>query len=136
MATTLGAYITIDGAADAIEFYKKAFGAEEVMRMPTEENPKKLMHAHIKLFGGDLMMSDDFDYGGVVSPSKLGGTTFNMIVGFDTPAEVDAAMARAEKAGATITMPAEDTFWNARFGMLRDPYGHMWGFNAELKPTG
>lgn len=127
---TLGAYLTIDGAAAAIEFYKAAFGAEEVERMPSEEHPGKLMHAHVKLFGGDLLMSDDFGYGGTTNPVKLGSTTFNMIVGLDKPAEVDAAMAKAENAGATITMPAEDTFWGARFGMLRDPFGHLWGFNA------
>lgn len=133
MAHTLGAYLTIDGAAAAIEFYKAAFGAEEISRMPSEHAPGKLMHAEVRLFGGSLMMSDDFDMaeGGTASPGKLGGTTFNMIVGLDSPAEVDAVMARAEQAGGTVTMPAADQFWGARFGMLRDPFGHMWGFNAD-----
>jgi len=130
---SLGAYLTVDGAAAAIDFYKTAFGAEEVSRMPSDDHPGKLLHAEVKLFGGVLMLSDDFGVaeGGTASPGKLGGTTFNMIVGLDSPAEVDAAMARAEKAGATVTMPAADQFWGARFGMLRDPFGHMWGFNAD-----
>lgn len=132
---TIGAYLTIDGAAAAIDFYKEAFGAVETMRMPSEEHPGKLMHAALNVFGGELLMSDDFDYGGVVSPPKLGGTTFNLIIGLDSPAEVDAAIARAEKAGATVTMPAEDTFWGARFGMVLDPFGHAWAFNADLPKT-
>ena len=133
MTQTLAAYLTIDGAAAAIEFYKAAFGATEVRRMPSDNVPGKLMHAEIALFGGVMMMSDAFDDfdGGTKSPGALGGTSFNMIVGLDTPDEVDAVMAKAEAAGATITMPAENTFWGARFGMVRDPFGHMWGFNAE-----
>jgi PhnB protein len=130
---TLGPYLCIDGASKAIEFYKEAFGAEEVMRMPSDEKLDMLLHATLTLFGGTLMMSDDFGYGnsGVKAPSALGGTSFNVIIGLSKPEEVDAAMARAEKAGATITMPAEDTFWGARFGMLKDPFGHVWGFNAD-----
>ncbi len=131
MATSLGAYLTIDGAAAAIDFYKAAFGAEEVSRQPVPEKDGKLMHAELKVFGHTLMMSDEFEeYGHMKSPRTLGGTTFNMIVGLDKPEDVDAAIARAEKAGATVTMPAEDMFWGDRFGMLRDPFGHMWGFNA------
>jgi PhnB protein len=138
MAQTLAAYLTIDGAAAAIEFYKTAFGATEVQLMPADNVPGKLMHAEIALFGGVMMMSDVFDEfeGGTKSPPALGGTTFNMIVSLDAPADVDAVMAKAEAAGATITMPAEDTFWGARFGMVRDPFGHMWGFNADIAAPG
>ena len=130
MAVTLGAYITIDGVGAAIDFYKAAFAAEEVMRMPSEDHPGKFLHAELKLFGGTLMMSDDFGMAGFASPLKLGATTFNLIVGLEKPADVDAAMAKAEAAGATITMPAADQFWGDRFGMLRDPFGHAWGFSA------
>ncbi|MCC6918496.1 MAG: VOC family protein [Alphaproteobacteria bacterium] len=131
--TTLNAYITIDGAAKAIDFYKAAFGAEEVMRMPSENDPGKLMHAEIKVFGNSVMMSDDFGMDGFAAPGRLGTTTFNLIAGLDTPADVDAAMARAEKAGATVVTPAADMFWGDRFGMVKDPFGHAWAFNAPLK---
>lgn len=131
MATSLGAYLTIAGAAAAIDFYKAAFGAEEVSRQPVPEKDGRLMHAELKIFGNTLMLSDEFEeFSQMKSPATLGGTTFNMIVVFETPAEVDAAIARAEKAGATVTMPAEDMFWGDRFGMLRDPFGHMWGLSA------
>lgn len=128
---SLNPYLTVDGGEKAIAFYKAAFGAEEVQRMPSDREPGKLIHAELKMFGGTVMLSDDFDMGGITAPTKLGGTTSNVVVALDKPEDVDAAMAKAEKAGATITMPAEDTFWNARFGMLRDPFGHIWGFNAE-----
>lgn len=130
MAITLGAYLTIDGAAAAIDFYKAAFGAEEIARMPAEDGAK-LMHAELRIFGQTVLMSDAFDeYGAIKSPTALGGTTFNLIVGLEQPADVDAALARAEAAGGAIVMPAADMFWGDRFGMLRDPFGHMWAFNA------
>jgi len=134
MATTLGAYLTIDGAAEAIEFYKAAFGAEEIRRMPSEDG-KKLMHAEILVFGQTVSMADEFpEFGNVKSPIALGGTTFNMIVGLEAPADVDAAVTKAATAGAEVVMPAEDQFWGARFGMVRDPFGHLWAFNAD-KPA-
>lgn len=131
--TTLNAYITVDGAAKAIDFYKAAFGAEEVMRMPSEQDPGKLMHAHINVFGGAVMMSDDFGMEGFKAPSALGATTFNFIAGLAKPADVDAAIEKAVKAGATVVQPAEDMFWGDRFGMVKDPFGHAWAFNAPLK---
>jgi uncharacterized glyoxalase superfamily protein PhnB len=131
--TTLSAYITVDGAAKAIEFYKEAFGAEEVSRMPSEQDPGKLMHAEIKVFGQSVMMSDDFGMEGFRAPSALGVTTFNFIAVFDTPAEVDAAMEKAVAAGATVVQPVEDMFWGDRFGMVKDPFGHAWAFDAALK---
>lgn len=131
MAITLQAYLTIDGAAAAIDFYKAAFGAEEVRRMPSDDG-SKLMHAEISVFGHTVLMSDEFpEYGNIKSPKSLGGTTFNMIASFDARPDVDAAIARAEAAGAEVVMPASDQFWGARFGMVRDPFGHLWAFNAD-----
>ena len=131
MAITLQAYLTIDGAAAAIEFYKAAFGAEEVRRVPADDG-KRLMHAEIRVFGQSVLMSDAFsEYGNIKSPTALGGTTFNMIASFEARPDVDAAIAKAEKAGATVVMPASDQFWGARFGMVRDPFGHLWAFNAD-----
>jgi len=131
MAITLQAYLTIDGAAAAIEFYKAAFGAEEVRRVPADDG-KRLMHAEIRVFGQSVLMSDAFpEYGNIQSPTALGGTTFNMIASLEARPDVDAAIAKAEKAGATVVMPASDQFWGARFGMVRDPFGHLWAFNAD-----
>lgn len=130
---SISAYLTIDGAAEAIAFYTAAFGAEEVMRMPSDDHPGKLLHAEIKVFGGSVMMSDAFDaYATTKSPKALGGTTFNLIVSLDTPAEVDAHIEKAVNAGAKLEMAAEDMFWGARFGAVFDPFGHMWAFNADL----
>ena len=131
MPVTLGAYLTIDGAAAAIEFYKAAFGAEEVRRVPADDG-RRLMHAEIRVFGQSVLMSDAFpEYGNIQSPTALGGTTFNMIASLEARPDVDAAIAKAEKAGATVVMPASDQFWGARFGMVRDPFGHLWAFNAD-----
>ncbi len=131
MAITLQAYLTIDGAAAAIEFYKTAFGAEEVRRVPADDG-RRLMHAEIRVFGQSVLMSDAFpEYGNIQSPTALGGTTFNMIASLEARPDVDAAIAKAEKAGATVVMPASDQFWGARFGMVRDPFGHLWAFNAD-----
>lgn len=131
MAITLQAYLTIDGAAAAIEFYKAAFGAEEVRRMPSDDG-RKLMHAEISVFGQTVLMSDEFpEYGNIRSPKSLGGTTFNMIASLEARPDVDAAIAKAEAAGAEVVMPASDQFWGARFGMVRDPFGHLWAFNAD-----
>lgn len=132
MTITLGAYLTIDGAAAAIDYYKAAFGAEELRRMPSEDGGK-VIHAEIRVFGQVVMLADAFpEYGDVKSPAALGGTTFNLIVGLEKPGDVDAALEKAAKAGGVITMPADDMFWGDRFGMLRDPFGHMWGFGAPL----
>lgn len=129
---SLSAYLTIDGAAAAIDFYKAAFGAEEVARMPSDDQPGKLLHAELTIFGGRVYLSDDMDMPGFKNPLALGAVPFNMIAVFDTPAEVDAATAKAEAAGATVTMKPEDTFWGDRFAMVRDPFGHVWAFDAEL----
>lgn len=131
MPQTLGAYLTVKDAAAAVEFYKTAFAAEEVMRAAAPDNPEKVWHAELKLFGGTLMLSDDFGEGAMRNPLDLGGTSFNMIVSFDSKSEVDAAVEKAREAGAEVVMPVDDQPWGARFGMVRDPFGHMWGFSAD-----
>lgn len=127
---SLGAYLTVSNAAAAIDFYKAAFGAVEEARMPGEDG--KIMHAELRLFGGAVMLSDEFpEFGNTKSPLTLGGTSFNMIATVDTRAAVDAAYDRALAAGGAAVMPPADMFWGARFAMLRDPFGHLWAFNAD-----
>jgi PhnB protein len=127
-------YLTVSDGVGAIAFYKKGLAAKEVMRMPAEDG-KRLMHAQVEINGHAVYLSDDFpEYAGGKSraPDKLGGTPVGMFIQLDAPKEVDKWMARAAKAGATITMPAADQFWGDRFGVISDPFGHSWQFGAPL----
>jgi PhnB protein len=119
-----------DGPA-AMEFYKKAFGATEVTRMPAEDG-KRLMHAELTVLGGKLFLHDDFpEYHGGKSetPKAIGATPVTLHL--EVP-DTDAAMAKAA-AGAAVTMPAMDMFWGDRYGQVTDPFGHRWSFSTPLK---
>ena len=119
MAITLQAYLTIDGAAAAIEFYKTAFGAEEVRRVPADDG-KRLMHAEIRVFGQSVLMSDAFpEYGNIQSPTALGGTTFNMIASLEARPDVDAAIAKAE---AQIALDRGRKAFDLETAKLMDQY--------------
>jgi PhnB protein len=126
-------YLTVSNGLEAIEFYKRAFGAQVVYQELTEDK-LKIMHASLAAFGGHFMLSDHFpQYITDVGPREanaLGSAT--MQINMQTPQEVDAAMARAVAAGATVTMPATDTFWVMRYGRLKDPFGYVWAFGAPL----
>jgi PhnB protein len=126
-------YLTVSNGLEAIEFYKRAFGAQVVYQELTEDK-QKVMHASLAAFGGHFMLSDHFpQYITDVGPREanaLGSAT--MQITMQTPQEVDAAMARAIAAGATVTMPATDTFWVMRYGRLKDPFGYVWAFGAPL----
>lgn len=116
-------YLVVKDAARAIEFYKQAFGAQEVDRMPGPGG-KGIMHAEIKIGDSRLMLSDEFPGAGCASPQSLGGTTCQMFIYVP---DVDAAYKQAISAGATSGMPPSDMFWGDRFGKLSDPFGHQWG---------
>ncbi|UUP17109.1 VOC family protein [Nitratireductor thuwali] len=118
--------LTIDGAAAAIDFYKKAFGAEEVSRAEAEDG-KRLMHAHIRINGSDLMMWDLFPEFGMSADAPR-GVTIHLEVD-----DADKWYQRAIDAGATATMPLENAFWGSRYGQLRDPFGHSWAIGSPLK---
>jgi PhnB protein len=132
---TVNPYLTIDGASDAIAFYIKALGATERHRMQAEDG-KRLMHAEIAINGGVVMMSDNFpEYctdGEVTMPSLDKPAPVQVALHFKTPAEVDAIHKRAVGAGAKSVMEPADMFWNARFAVVADPFGHRWMFNAPL----
>ncbi|MBS0233629.1 MAG: VOC family protein [Proteobacteria bacterium] len=114
-------HLVCAGAADAIDFYKKAFGAEEIMRLAGANG--KLMHAAIKIGNAQVMLVDEAPEWGALSPIALGGSpvTIHLYV-----ADVDAFVARAVKAGALLRMPVEDMFWGDRYGIVEDPFGHKW----------
>ena len=120
--------LAIDGAADAIEFYKRAFGATERYRMPGPEG--RIAHAELQIGDSVVMLSDPFPDSSVKSPSALGGTTVGIFVYVE---DVDAVFQQAVDAGATVTMELEDQFWGDRFGSLTDPYGHHWSLATHVE---
>jgi PhnB protein len=127
---TLTPHIVCAGAAEAIEFYKKAFGAEELMRLPGPDG--KLMHGAIAIDGAMLMLMDEMKEAGALSPLSLGGSPVTLHL--NVP-DADAAIAKAEAAGATVTMPAADMFWGDRYGQVKDPFGHSWSIAHPLRDT-
>jgi PhnB protein len=125
-------HLVCSPATEAIEFYKKAFGAEEVSRMPAPDG-RRLMHAQIRIGKSFVFLVDDFPEfcGGKSQTAKaLGGTPVSL---HHYVADCDAAIKRAADAGATVIMPAADMFWGDRFGVVTDPFGHKWSFATHLK---
>jgi PhnB protein len=116
-------YLAVKDAAQAIDFYKRAFGAQEVERMPGPGG-KGVMHAEIKIGDSRVMLSDEFPGSGCASPQSLGGTTCQLFIYVP---DVDSAYQQAISAGATSAMPVSDMFWGDRYGKLSDPFGHQWG---------
>ena len=127
---TLTPHIVCAGAADAIEFYKRAFGAEEMIRIPGEDG--KLMHAAISIDGSMLMLVDENVDWGLLSPLSLGGSPVTLHLNVPN---ADAAAERAVAAGAELTMPVSDAFWGDRYGQVRDPFGHSWSIAHPLRDT-
>ena len=123
------AHLTIrrNRAGEAIEFYKNAFGAETAMDPFMAQDGKRIMHAHLLINGGHLMLNDEFpEYG---SPEKEpGGLTLHLQV-----TDADAAWERAIGAGATEVMPLDDQFWGDRYGQITDPFGFRWSIGAPVK---
>jgi PhnB protein len=127
-------HLVVQGGAEALDFYKEAFGAEEIARMPAEDG-KRLMHAELKLDGSTIFVCDDFpEYCGGKSrhPGALGGSPVTM---HRYVPDVDAAIKRATDAGAKVVMPAADMFWGDRYGLVQDPFGHSWSLATPLKGT-
>ena len=116
-------YLVVQRAADAIEFYKRAFGAVEKERM-TGPDGKSVMHAELKLGDSIVMLADEQPGSGCQSPAALKGTTASL---FLYVPDVDTAFKRAVDAGCKVQMPLTDMFWGDRFGKLEDPFGHQWG---------
>jgi len=123
------AHLTIrdNRAADAIDFYSRAFGAEELGRHMADDG-KRVMHSHLSLNGGSLMLNDDFpEFGSAASPP--GSITLHLQV-----KDADAAWNRALEAGASEKMPLADQFWGDRYGQLTDPFGFTWSIGAPAVP--
>ena len=114
-------HLVCAGAADAIEFYKKAFGATEVMRLAAPNG--KLMHGCININGSSVMLVDEHPEMGAQAPTTLKGTPVTIHL---TVPDVDAVAKQAVAAGAKVVMPVADMFWGDRYGIVEDPFGHRW----------
>ena len=125
---TVTPYLRCRGANEALEFYKRAFGAEEVVRMPGPDG--KLMHGEIRIGDSFIMLGEENLAWHMPSPTSLGGSGSG--VHLYVP-DADAAFARAVAAGAKVTMPLEDAFWGDRYGKLVDPFGHEWSIATHVE---
>jgi PhnB protein len=113
--------IVVRGATEALEFYKKAFGAKELARMPGPDG--KVLHAEFKIGDSIVMLSDEFPQMGSSSPQTVGGTASSLMI---YTRDVDALFNQAVAAGAQAAMPVSDMFWGDRYGKVVDPFGHHW----------
>jgi uncharacterized glyoxalase superfamily protein PhnB len=125
---TITPAIVVRGAAKAIDFYKQAFGAEEVDRMVGPDG--SIMHAEIRIGDSLIMLGEENEQWGTRSPLTLNGVHGSLHI---YVADADAAVDRAVKAGATIRYPMEDAFWGDRYGKVTDPFGHEWGIATRVK---
>jgi len=127
--TSVTPYIVCSDVAKAIEFYQRAFGAEELARMPGPDG-KGVMHAEIQIGNGRIMMSEENPNWKIKSPTTLGGTPVSIQLYVE---DCDRAFKRAVDAGATATMPPSDRFWGDRYSTLVDPFGHQWGIATHIQ---
>jgi uncharacterized glyoxalase superfamily protein PhnB len=123
-------HLIIKGASEAIEFYKRAFGAEELSRMPfpAPDGQVKLGHAELQIGNSRLFLSDEFPQQGNVGPGASSPVTMHLYV-----TDADASFGRAVAAGARVVMPVADMFWGDRYGRLVDPFGHHWSIAEHLE---
>ncbi|HEY3185762.1 MAG TPA: VOC family protein [Gaiellaceae bacterium] len=125
---TLTPYLAVDDAAEAIEYYKKAFGAKERVRMDTPDG--KIGHAELEIGDALLMLSDPFPQASTQPPKELGGTSASVFMYVE---DVDAVVKQAVGAGASVTMEVADQFWGDRFGTVTDPFGHVWSIATHVE---
>lgn len=128
------AHICVSGGDAALGFYELAFGARCTFKAMASDNIR-ILHANLELFGGEVMLHDEFpELGGdVLAPTTRGGASVTIHVNLPRPSDVDAVISRAHGSGASIVLPAADMDWGARYGRVRDPFGHIWAFNAPLQ---
>lgn len=132
-AASIQAHICVKGGTEAISFYEKAFGATCPFHQLSEDG-KRILHARLHMFGGEVMLHDEFpEFGGdVLSPLTRGGASCAVAINLKQPSDVDAAFERATAAGAKAIMEPSDAFWGSRYARISDPFGHVWEFNAPL----
>jgi PhnB protein len=121
-------YLVIKGAAKAIDFYKQAFNATEIMRMPQPDG--RVGHAELKFGDSVVMMADEFPEMNVLGPTTLGNTSVGLLLYVD---DVDKAVERAVAMGAKIEKPVQDQFYGDRMGTIIDPFGHKWSLAVHIE---
>lgn len=126
---TLTPNLIVKNASEAIEFYKKAFGAEEIYR-DYAPNEKNIIHAELRIGDSIIMLNDEFPSWNVLSPKSIGGSAVTIHMYVD---DVDKVFNKAVDAGAKVTMPLMDAFWGDRYGHLEDPFGHKWSIATHRK---
>ena len=122
-------HLVVKGAAEAIEFYKNAFGAVEMVRLPGPDG-NSIMHASLKIGDSVVMLVDEFPDMGCLSPDTINGTPVTIHLYVE---DVDTVFNRAIEEGAKETMPLENTFWGDRYGKLEDPFGHSWSLATHIE---
>ena len=125
---TVSPYLAVDDAQKAIEYYTKAFGAKETVRMDGPDG--KIGHAELQIGDSHVMLSDPFPQASTTPPKELGGTSASIFMYVE---DVDAVVQKAVDAGATVTMEVEDQFWGDRFGSITDPFGHNWSIATHVE---
>ena len=125
---TVTPYLAVEDAAAAIDYYKKAFGAKERVRMDAPDG--KIGHAELEIGDSIVMLSDPFPQASTKPPKELGGTSASVFLYVE---DVDSVVQDAIDAGATITMPVENQFWGDRFGTVTDPFGHLWSVATHVE---
>ncbi len=128
--TAVTPHLHVKGAAEAIDFYAKAFDAAEVARSPVPGDPGKLMHAQIRIFGAPVLLVDYDEQWGNKDPLSLGGTSVAIHLYVE---DCDAVHARAVEAGCESVMEPNDAFWGDRFAAVKDPFGHQWTIATHVK---
>ena len=121
-------YLRVHRAAEAIDFYARAFGAKESFRLT--EPGGRIGHAEIRIGPATLMLADEYPEAGICGPRTLGGTTFSIHLHVQ---DVDSAFEQAVKAGATVVRPLKDQFYGERSGTVRDPFGHEWLLGGHIE---
>ena len=125
---TITPHLVCAGASDAIAFYKRAFNATELHRLPGPDG--KLAHAGIRIGDSVVMLVDEFPEWGSVGPKTLKGSPVTIHIYVE---DADAAFKRAVDAGATVKLPLENMFWGDRYGVLEDPFGHHWSIATHIR---
>jgi PhnB protein len=120
--------LTLNDATRALDFYKRAFGAQEVMRMNGPDG--KVAHAEIKIGDSMIMLGDEMPGSGCRSPQSLGGATSGIFLYVD---DADTVFRQAVSAGAQVESPLADMFWGDRYGRLKDPFGHSWSVATHIE---
>lgn len=129
MATSITPYLIVRNAAEALEWYAKAFGATETLRL-AEPGTGRIGHAEIAIDGARVMLADEFPEMEVVGPVTRGGTTVTLALVVD---DVDSLTERAARAGATVLREPADEFYGDRCARLRDPFGHIWSISTRIE---